>query len=467
MSALQKHVTTDKCTFYPGVHTLRGEKYIAELEHALTQTRNRASYIPVSTISAAIATSRNSEKHPPCGAGGGGKSIKPTWFEIKCVTKRARKFMVYDGLDLDGRQADAGSRGSGVNIVQTKANKVSNAPRRVAPPYTLWACGPLLPLWPPPDPVHVRRTRKRRSVRDTPLPLKGCAPPSCPLPPYARKGGAGKETQTPPPPPLIRERGAAQEVTRHPRLRTTGTRRPPPTPFGHARTAHANAGQAPATAAAAPVCAQGGVGHRNKVHGTGRTAWDKRPHANEGSARGDENGRAPHTPAPRPRLRARTPRERRRALQVGVRPRVRAHRQRANRNAQKRCPFHDTGASEPRARALEPNANGRTPGSAPPPFPRFARQGKTRAGDHAEAPPLSPAGSRARAEAHPSSVYALRGRVGRVVRDRAAQMGGGAPPSALRTGAARIHVLPLCAKRKSTSPVHEWEGEDNERGHAA
>ncbi|KAH9010894.1 hypothetical protein EDB85DRAFT_2160516 [Lactarius pseudohatsudake] len=41
MSALQKHVTTDKCTFYPGVHALRGEKYIAELEHALSQTRNR------------------------------------------------------------------------------------------------------------------------------------------------------------------------------------------------------------------------------------------------------------------------------------------------------------------------------------------------------------------------------------------------------------------------------------------
>ncbi|KAH9022502.1 hypothetical protein EDB84DRAFT_1580618 [Lactarius hengduanensis] len=41
MSALQKHVTTDKCTFCPGVHALRGEKYIAELERALTQSRNR------------------------------------------------------------------------------------------------------------------------------------------------------------------------------------------------------------------------------------------------------------------------------------------------------------------------------------------------------------------------------------------------------------------------------------------
>ncbi|KAH8985601.1 hypothetical protein EDB86DRAFT_2833019 [Lactarius hatsudake] len=41
MSALQKHVTTDKCTFCPGVHALRGEKYIAELERALTQTWNK------------------------------------------------------------------------------------------------------------------------------------------------------------------------------------------------------------------------------------------------------------------------------------------------------------------------------------------------------------------------------------------------------------------------------------------
>ncbi|KAH8985599.1 hypothetical protein EDB86DRAFT_3216440 [Lactarius hatsudake] len=41
MSALQKHVTTDRCAFCPGVHTLEGEKYIPELERALTQTRNR------------------------------------------------------------------------------------------------------------------------------------------------------------------------------------------------------------------------------------------------------------------------------------------------------------------------------------------------------------------------------------------------------------------------------------------
>ncbi|KAH9023519.1 hypothetical protein EDB84DRAFT_1580438 [Lactarius hengduanensis] len=40
MSALQKHVTMDKCKFCPGVHVLEGENYIAELERALTQIRN-------------------------------------------------------------------------------------------------------------------------------------------------------------------------------------------------------------------------------------------------------------------------------------------------------------------------------------------------------------------------------------------------------------------------------------------
>ncbi|KAH8982484.1 hypothetical protein EDB83DRAFT_1361202 [Lactarius deliciosus] len=41
MSALQKHVTTDRCAFCPGVHALEGKKYITELERALTQTRDR------------------------------------------------------------------------------------------------------------------------------------------------------------------------------------------------------------------------------------------------------------------------------------------------------------------------------------------------------------------------------------------------------------------------------------------
>ncbi|KAH8995924.1 hypothetical protein EDB92DRAFT_1942811 [Lactarius akahatsu] len=41
MLALQKHVTTDRCAFCQGVHALEGEKYITELERALTQTWNK------------------------------------------------------------------------------------------------------------------------------------------------------------------------------------------------------------------------------------------------------------------------------------------------------------------------------------------------------------------------------------------------------------------------------------------
>ncbi|KAH8995918.1 hypothetical protein EDB92DRAFT_2112692 [Lactarius akahatsu] len=41
MSALQGHVTTDKCAFCMEVHALEGEKYVVEMEHALTQARNK------------------------------------------------------------------------------------------------------------------------------------------------------------------------------------------------------------------------------------------------------------------------------------------------------------------------------------------------------------------------------------------------------------------------------------------
>ena len=41
LSALQGHVTTDKCTSCLEVHALEGEKYIVELERALTQIRNK------------------------------------------------------------------------------------------------------------------------------------------------------------------------------------------------------------------------------------------------------------------------------------------------------------------------------------------------------------------------------------------------------------------------------------------
>ncbi|KAH9169237.1 hypothetical protein EDB89DRAFT_1908769 [Lactarius sanguifluus] len=342
-----------------------------------------------------------------------------------------------------------------------------------------------------PDPVHVRGTRSAGPHGTTPAPSPvypqwGARPPFAPFP-YARKGGAGQETQTPPPPPpLTRERGAAQEVTRHPRLHITGTRQPPP-PFVHARTGHANAGQAPAAAAAAPICAQGGVGHRNEVHGTEAARrpprFARRGHAHEGSVRGDENGTAPHTLcAPPPFARTGRARTQARAPGWSAPPGSRARAMcEPERTEAAPSPRH-RGKRAGRARWSQTRTGART--AVPPPLPQFARQGKTRtggrveappslsrvfarqgktrAGDHAEAPPLlrvraqgqnasgrprgsppSPAGSRTRAK-----------------RNRVAE----APPP---LWAARVRVLPLCAKRKSpASPAHEWEGEDNERGHA-
>ncbi|KAH9018777.1 hypothetical protein EDB83DRAFT_172762 [Lactarius deliciosus] len=41
MSALQEHVTTDKCAFCMEVHALEGEEYIVKLERSLTQARNK------------------------------------------------------------------------------------------------------------------------------------------------------------------------------------------------------------------------------------------------------------------------------------------------------------------------------------------------------------------------------------------------------------------------------------------
>lgn len=45
LSAMQKHVTRDKCTFCLEVHAMEGEKYIVELEHALTQARDKVSVL--------------------------------------------------------------------------------------------------------------------------------------------------------------------------------------------------------------------------------------------------------------------------------------------------------------------------------------------------------------------------------------------------------------------------------------
>ncbi|KAI9450607.1 hypothetical protein BJY52DRAFT_1191699 [Lactarius psammicola] len=52
ISALQGHVTTDKCTFCSKVHALKGENYIVELERALTQIQSKT-YTRAPTISAA------------------------------------------------------------------------------------------------------------------------------------------------------------------------------------------------------------------------------------------------------------------------------------------------------------------------------------------------------------------------------------------------------------------------------
>ncbi|KAH9159617.1 hypothetical protein EDB89DRAFT_1915877 [Lactarius sanguifluus] len=310
----------------------------------------------------------------------------------------------------------------------------------------LWACGPLLPPLPPfPIPyMCAGHEAQDRTGQPPPLPLfthngertpplppsrmrakearDRYAPPFVPVPVHVEQ-----ETRTPPlPPPLTRERGAAQEVTRHPRLHTTGTRQPPP-PFVHTRTGHANAGQAPAAAAAAPICAQGGVGHRNEVHGTGRgMAWDKarapppfpscrgpcaqcqrrrgappalRAEAmhTRGPCAGMRTGPPPTPSAPRPRLHARAARERGRALQVGVRPRVRAHGQCANRNAQRQRPLHDTGASEPggHAGAKRERAHAR---QRPPPSPSSRARAKRERVAAWKHPPPSPACSRARAK---------------------------------------------------------------------
>ncbi|KAF8267482.1 hypothetical protein EI94DRAFT_1321633 [Lactarius quietus] len=45
LSAMQEHVTTDKCTSCLEVHAMKGEKYIVELERAVTQARDMVSVL--------------------------------------------------------------------------------------------------------------------------------------------------------------------------------------------------------------------------------------------------------------------------------------------------------------------------------------------------------------------------------------------------------------------------------------
>ncbi|KAH9166704.1 hypothetical protein EDB89DRAFT_2075545 [Lactarius sanguifluus] len=331
----------------------------------------------------------------------------------------------------------------------------------------LWACGPLLPPLPPFPILYTcaGHEAQDRTGQPPPLPLfthngerapplppsrmrakearDRYAPPFVPVPVHVEQ-----ETRTPPPPPpLTRERGAAQEVTRHPRLHTTGTRQPPP-PFVHARTGHANAGQAPAAAAAAPICAQGGVGHRNEVHGTGMSPasalppprlhtnrtrdgvgqgtrtppfpllpgtlrampeaarrpprFARRGHAHEGSVRGDENGTAPHTLcAPPPFARTGRARTRARAPGWSAPPGSRARAMcEPERTEAAPSPRH-RGKRAGRARWSQMRTGARTavpPPPPPPPSPSSHARAKRERVAAWKHPPPSPACSRARAK---------------------------------------------------------------------
>ncbi|KAH9038669.1 hypothetical protein EDB83DRAFT_2318473 [Lactarius deliciosus] len=265
-------------------------------------------------------------------------------------------------------------------------------------------------IHPPTVPLGVR-VAPSTQARDKPPPLfthEGVRP--APVS-YARKGGAGQETRTPPPPPLTRERGTSpRHCSRRSHLRARGgghrnevygtdarrgtvwdkARAPPLSPLARDRARNARGSVAPPPP---PVRAQ-------------------RPPANEGSARGDESRRAP-TPLPRPPLYARAVRERGRALQVGVRPplpgfartgnvRTGTHRSGAPSTTQVRAPGQHAngqlrGSPPPllRVRAPGQHANGQPRGS--PPLPRVRAPGQ-RANGQPRGSPLSPAGSHARAK---------------------------------------------------------------------
>ncbi|KAH9171676.1 hypothetical protein EDB89DRAFT_2070606 [Lactarius sanguifluus] len=308
------------------------------------------------------------------------------------------------------------------------------------PRVALHAASTPLGVWPPPpsfapfpDPVHVRRTRSAGPHGTTPAPSpvypqRGARPPFAPFP-YARKGGAGQETRTPPPPPpLTRERGAAQEVTRHPRLHTTGTRQPPPTlhsranrtrergtsPRRSSRRSHLRARRGGAQERGARDRTRDGVGQGTHtppfplLPGTLRAMpevarrpprFARRGHAHEGSVRGDENGtRPPHPLRPAP-ICMHGPR-----ANAGARSRLECTPGFA-RTGNVRTGTHRGGAlsttqgQASREGTLEPNANGRTHGSAPPPpSPSSRTRAKRERVAAWKHPPPSPACSCARAK---------------------------------------------------------------------
>ncbi|KAH9177108.1 hypothetical protein EDB89DRAFT_1902808 [Lactarius sanguifluus] len=253
-----------------------------------------------------------------------------------------------------------------------------------------------------PSPVYPRRGAPRpRDPNTAPTPIdsrtRDKPPPLQPPLPFARKGRGAQE------------RGVRDRYV--PRLCS-------PTP-SFTREQDTRHGTAWDKARAPPLSPLAGDRARNARGSVVPPPPGSRagPPTNEGSARGDENRRAP-TPLPHPPLHARAVRERGRTLQVGVHPPLPGF----ARTGNVQTGTHRSGApsttqvSEPGG-VLEPDVNGRTHGSTPPPFPRVACQGETRMGDRAEAPPLSrrfarqgntrtgsrmeaspsPAGSRARA----------------------------------------------------------------------
>ncbi|KAH9174552.1 hypothetical protein EDB89DRAFT_2241615 [Lactarius sanguifluus] len=340
---------------------------------------------------------------------------------------------------------------------------------------------PLAPLYP----TRAQDTQARD--------LAGQAP--TPAPVYPRRGAR---------PPYARNGGAGQEVTRPPRLCTTGTRHPPLPPFTREQGTPMR-DKPPPLQPPLPFAREGGWGTGTRTHDAGRRNKARASPPSPGTPRAS-NARGG---AAAPPVCARS--------QLECAPGF-TRTQRANRDAQKRRPLHDTWASEPGG-ALEPNANGRTHGSAPPPLSPVRAPGPNANGRPRGTPPLPwvhapgpnvsgrPCGSsplprvrvpganasgrprgnpppfsrgfarKGETQPHGGSAPLLRvcapggARVGWCMTGRRANgrriVTWWRPPSALRTGAARMHVLPLCAKRKSTaSPVHEWEDEDNERGHA-
>ncbi|KAH9172789.1 hypothetical protein EDB89DRAFT_2242719 [Lactarius sanguifluus] len=294
--------------------------------------------------------------------------------------------------------------------------------------------------------MDLQRQLQTKANKDTQArDLAGQAPTPAPVyprrgarPPYARNGGAGQETRTPPPAPVDSRTGAAQEVTCPPVCAQRGRDTP--------RSLRSRANRARRRGTSPHHCScrsrlrvrGGGAqerGARDRTHDAGRRDKARasppspscrgpraqampeaarrpprfacRGHTQTRGPRAGTRTGAPPTPvAPRPRLHARVARERGRALSVGVRPWVHAHatcepgrteaappprhmgertggRARAKReraDARKRPPPLSP------VRAPGPNANGRLRGT--PPLPWVRAPGPNASGRPRGSPPL-------------------------------------------------------------------------------